>query len=176
MSNSVSQALDQKLKIPTYLPLSEAARQYNLSEKILTQLIQAGKIEAVRLPSGEVLVPANNDTQKIKSKKQIIAEKFGKLANKPISVSEASKKYKVLGRTIREWISLNYIQIVDDSYPMKIDEAEVAYCADTFHQRKSAGIYSGAPLLDEFGLPYELKHPELSDYRRRKKRMKQRVN
>src|SRR5262245_54270009 len=56
-----------ELDVPIYLPLSEAAGRYNLSENVLTQLIQAGKIEAVRLPSGEVLVPANNDPQKIRT-------------------------------------------------------------------------------------------------------------
>jgi hypothetical protein len=165
-----------ELDIPTYLPLSEAAQKFELSEQALTQLIQAGKIEAVRLSSGEVLVPANNDPQKIRTKEQIIAEKFGDLREQPITISEASERYKVLGRTIREWVSLDYIQVVDHSYPVKIDEAEAAYCAEIFHERKAAGIRSGAPLLDEHGLPYELKHPELSAYRRRKKRAKQKVN
>lgn len=169
-----SQGLDRESKIPTYLPLPEVARQFGYSEELLVQLIEAGRLEAVRLSSGEILIPANTDPQKIKSKKQIIAEKFWELVKKPISVAEASNKYKVLNRTIREWISLNYIQVVDDGYPMRIDEAEVAYCAEIFHQRKSAGTRSGAPLLDELGLPYELKHPELSAYRRRKKRSKKR--
>jgi hypothetical protein len=31
------------LKIPTYLPLADAAQKYGLSETVLTQLIQAGK-------------------------------------------------------------------------------------------------------------------------------------
>jgi hypothetical protein len=174
MRNGKSSATLQ-LKVPTYLPLSEAAQKYDLSEQVLTQLIQAGKMEAVRLPSGEVLVPVNNDPQKIKTKEQTIAEKFGKLMEQPITVSDAAKRYMVLGRTIREWISLDYIKVVDNGYPMKIDEAEVAYCAEIFHERKAAGIRSGAPLLDEHGLPYELKHPELSAYRR-KRRKKQRVN
>ncbi len=176
LSNSSPSTLNSTLKnIPTYLPLPEVAKKYGLSEQALTQLIQTGKIEAVRLPSGELLVPANNDTKKIKTKEQIIGEKFGDLREHPIAVSEASKKYEVLGRTIREWISLDYIQIVDDNYPMKIDEAEMAYCAEIFHERKAAGIRSGAPLLDENGLPYKLKHPELSAYRRRKRHEKQKM-
>lgn len=47
-----------ELDVPTYLPLPEAVRKYELSENVLTQLIQAGKIDAVRLPSGELLVAA----------------------------------------------------------------------------------------------------------------------
>ena len=36
--------------IPTYIPLDQAARQYGLSKKVLTQQIQAGKIQAVARP------------------------------------------------------------------------------------------------------------------------------
>ncbi len=173
MPNGKSPTTTLELDIPTYLPLSEAAGKYNLSENVLTQLIRTGKIEAVQLPSGELLVSANSSPQKIKTKEQIIADKYGPLKRQPITVSEASQRYKVLNRTIREWVSLNYIQVVDDGYPMKIDEAEIAYCAEIFHERKAAGVRSGVPLLDEQGLPYELKHPELSAIRRRKKRRSQ---
>ena len=176
MPNGRSSVQTLELEVPTYLHLSEAADKYNLSENVLTQLIQAGKIEAVQLPSGELLVAANNDPQQIRTKEQIIAEKFKDQREQPITVSEASERYEILGRTIREWISLDYIQVVDDSYPMKIDEAEVAYCAEIFHERKAVGIRSGAPLLDNDGLPYELKHPELSAYRRRKRRVKQKMS
>jgi len=106
MPNGKSSVQTLELEVPTYLPLSEAANKYNLSENVLTQLIQAGKIEAVRLPSGELLVSANNDPKKIKTKEQIIAEKFGDRIEQPVTVSEASERYEILGRTIREWISL----------------------------------------------------------------------
>ena len=40
-------SLTQNLKpnIPTYLSLAEATRKYGLSEKVLTQMIQIGKIK-----------------------------------------------------------------------------------------------------------------------------------
>jgi len=171
MTNTVFQSLDKQSKIPTYLPLPEAARRYDLPENLLTQLIQAGKIDAVRLVSGEVLVPANNDTQKIRSKEQIIGKKFKDLIDQPITITEASEKYNIPGSTIREWIPLEYVHIINSGgYPMKLDESEIAYCAEVYHERKASGIRSGAPLLDENGLPYELKHPELSEYRRRRRR------
>ena len=154
MPNGKSPSTTPQLDVPTYLPLSEAAHRYNLSEDVLTQLIQTGRIEAVQLPSGEVLVPEIEDPQKIKTKEQIIAEKFGDLLEHPITVSEAAKKYEVPGSTIREWITLDYIQVTNPGgYPMQLDEAEVAYCASIYHERKSAGIRSGAPLLDDNGLP-----------------------
>ena len=170
MADSKSISSTRELNVPTYIPVSEAAQKYGLSEQALTQLIQTGKIEAVRLPSGEVLVPADNDPQRIKTKDQIIAETFGELKKQPITISEASKKYGVPGTTIRAWIPFEYVHIINpEAYPMMLDEAEIAYCAQIYHERKAAGIRSGAPLLDENGLAYELKRPELSAYRRRKR-------
>ena len=63
-------------KLPTVLPLPDAARKYNLTEQALTQLIEAGKIGAVQLPSGEILVPADNN-RKGKTKDEIIVEPDG---------------------------------------------------------------------------------------------------
>jgi hypothetical protein len=161
--------LNLKPQVPVFILISDAARKHNLSEKVLTQFIQDGKIEAVQLPSGELLVP-DNDLDKAKSKKQIIAEKFSELQGQPITISQASKKYRVPGTTIREWIPLGYIRVIDDDdYPMKLDEAEVAYCAYIYHQRKASQVGFGVPLLDEDGLAYELKHPELSQYRRKRR-------
>ncbi|MBN1995731.1 MAG: hypothetical protein JW953_23795, partial [Anaerolineae bacterium] len=54
--------------IPTYLPLEQAARHYGLPQKVLTQQIQAGKIQAVQLPSGDLLVAAENNGQDYQTK------------------------------------------------------------------------------------------------------------
>jgi hypothetical protein len=42
--------------IPTFIPLADAARKYNISENVLTSLIQDGRIDAAQLPSGELAV------------------------------------------------------------------------------------------------------------------------
>jgi hypothetical protein len=150
--------------IPTFLPLADAAKKLGMSRKLLTQMAETGKIEAVQLPSGELLVSAENG--QYKTKEEVIAEKYNHLQESWITVTEAAKEYKVLGRTIREWIAAKYIEVNKNVYPMEVNQADVAYCADIYHARK--GI-SGVPLLDENGLPYELKHPELAEYRQRKR-------
>ncbi len=71
MLNPKSKIQNPKSKIPTFLPLPDAARKFSLTERVLTQLIQAGKIEAVQLPSGELLVLADNDNPP-KTKEDII--------------------------------------------------------------------------------------------------------
>ncbi len=65
--------------IPTYIPFDQAARHYGLSQKVLTQAIQAGKIEAVQLPSGDLLVAAENNGKDYQTKEEIIARKFAHL-------------------------------------------------------------------------------------------------
>lgn len=165
MPNGKSPVQTLELEVPTYLPLSEAANKYNLSENVLTQLIQAGKIEAVRLPSGELLVSAENGQSK--TKEMIINEKYPHLKGNPITITEAAEKYELPRSTIEKWLERKYIEIVDpDSYPMKVDEADVLYCVDVYRQRKALGITGGVPLLDENGFPYQLKHPDLSKRRR----------
>jgi excisionase family DNA binding protein len=151
--------------IPVYLPLSEATRKFNLSEQVLTQLVQAGKIEAVQLPSGDLFVTADNIPKIPKTKDEIIAKKFAELRGQQITVSEAASTYELHERTIRRWIENGYITVIDDGYPAKIDEADVAYCEDVY--RKYRGK-RGVRIFDDDGSPYQLKHPKLAKYRRRK--------
>ena len=167
MPNGTSSNLNQK--VPTYIPLVDAAQKYGISEEALTQLIEAGKIEAVQLPSGELLVAADNGSLP-KTKEEIIEEKFSNLQGHPITISEAAEKYHVPRSTIEKWIEREYIEIVDaNSYPMKVNEADISYCVDVYQERKAMGIKGGVPLLDENGLPYELKHPTLSQRRKRQR-------
>jgi hypothetical protein len=52
---------------------------------------------------------------------------------------------------------------------MYLDEADVAYCACVQALRQRARVYAGAPLLDDEGRPYLLKHPKLSQVRRQRR-------
>ena len=167
MANGKSPAIGTELNIPTYLPLRRAAQKYGLSEKALTQLVQAGKIEAVRLPSGEVLVPAKINGDEPQTKEQIKAKKFADLQEQPITVSEAASIYQLHERTIRRWIENGYIRVIDENAPIQVDQADVAYCKEIY--RKYGGK-RGVRIFDEDGSPYELKHPKLAQYRRRKQK------
>ena len=159
----------QGLNVPTYLPLSDAAKKFKLSEKALTQLIKASKIEAVQLPSGELLVAAEDNGkngQNLKTKDEIIAEEFAHLRLKPITVTEAAENYDLHRDTVLEWTKKGYITSLKHSgrgSRMELDEADVAYCAKIYHER---GGKRGVRLFDEDGDPYQLKHPQLSKHRR----------
>ena len=105
-----------------------------------------------------------------KTKEQIIAEKYSHLAGHPITIAQAAETYQLQIRTIRRWIEDGYIATVDDNYPIRVNEADVAACAYVYYQRQVAGIRTGIPLFDEHGRAYDtLKHPDLSKYRRQKR-------
>jgi excisionase family DNA binding protein len=150
--------------IPTFIPLADAARKYNIPENMLTRLIQDGRIEAARLPSGELLVSDNGLNQK--TKEQIIEEKFRHLQGIPITVTEAAEKYNIVRNTLLNWVKYGHITVLKPGYRMELNEAEVAYCAEVYRKRTCLGF--STRIFDENGLPYQLKHPDLAAHRRRK--------
>ena len=132
MADSKSTSSTLELNVPTYIPLPDAAQKHGLSEQALTQLIQAGKIDAVQLPSGELLVSANTNGQEVKTKQQIISEKFSHLRGREISASEGSRKYgKLYGISIPYqnfgcWADVGYIEVKSRGYRLQLNEADVA--------------------------------------------------
>ena len=165
MAKPKSPSSTLELNVPTYLPLSEAAQKHGLSEQALTQLIQAGKIEAVQLPSGELLVIADKNSLP-KTKAQIIEEQFSHLRGQSITVSDAAEDYDLHRDTVLLWTKKGYITPLKQGgrgSRMELDKAEVAYCAKIYHERKGK---RGVRLFDEHGNPYQLKHPQLAKKRR----------
>ena len=176
MPNGKSSGQTLELDVPTYLPLSEAANKFDLSESVLTQLIQAGKIEAVRLPSGELLVPANESIPR--TKQEIITEMFAHLCGQAISASEASRKYSkqynisISNELFSRWGRLGYIKVLGRGYRLQLDEADVAYCASVYAEKfdEYKGQLQGVPIFDEDGNPYQLKHVEEAEQKRASRR------
>lgn len=169
MSNGQSSAV-RDLNVPTYLPLTEAAEKHNVSENVLTQMIQAGKIGAVQLPSGEVLVSAENNNQKPRAKEEIIAEKFAYLRGQTINAYMAQKKYDIRYQNFIKWARSGYIQIINEEEGrlIEMDAADVAYCAYIYNEKKKEynGNIAGVRIFDKSGNPYKLKYPDLSAKRR----------
>jgi hypothetical protein len=156
---------NSKLSIPTFIPLAEAARKYDLTEDVLTRLIQDGRIDAAQLPSGDLLV--SDEGLNEKTKEQIVEEKYGHLQGQPITVTEAAEKYDIVRNTLLNWVKYGHITVLKPGYRMELNEAEVAYCAEVYNKRTRSGF--STRIFDENGLPYQLKHPDLAEYRRRRK-------
>jgi len=104
------------------------------------------------------------------TRKDIIKRDFPELVGVGITISDAVKKYGIPKNTLINWHKKGYTKTIKSGYGMEIDEADVAYCSRVYNERQAKGIIGGVPLLDENGLPYKLKHPKLSSYRRRKKK------
>jgi hypothetical protein len=154
------------------IPLPEAARRLGFPVEILKTLVERGKIRAVQF-NGEVAVPESEIPA-------ITREQFEHLRGRPITIAQAARPaprfdesgeavggYGVPDPTIRDWVKRNYVHILENGYGKKLDEADIAYCAAIYHLQKKIG--TRAPLFDEAGRPYQLKHPDLSEYRRRRK-------
>ncbi len=187
------------MTIPTFIPLNEAAARTGWTVERLRELVAAGTIMAGKLPDGEVIIavdangtaietPAEAETSPQSEVQQpqlplaaagddinaqlaaIKRDDFKHLKGQGITVSEAARKYDVNRSTILKWTKQQYIAILKPGYRMELDEADVAYCATIHAIRRKTGVRFGAPLLDETGMPYLLKHPALSRYRREQKK------
>lgn len=157
-----------------FIPLSQAARQLALSQATLHALIESGKIRAAVLPSGEIVVSkrsAENVAAYEKINEQLRSIRyadFKRLKDQAITITEASEKYDVPGTTLRDWIDSKFVKVLEPGYGMKLDEADIAYCAAIYRVRKAGGILR-VPLLNSDGTPYLLKRPALGEYRRKRK-------
>ena len=123
-------------------------------------------------PGGKVdvtLLTGEQFTVVQQTKQQILEEKYPDLIGQPITLTEAAEKYGVGRATISAWnYRSNYISPMDDTvYPALFDEAEIAYLVDIYRRRREQR--SKAPLLDDNGLPYQIQHPDLAEYRRRRR-------
>ncbi len=167
-----SAQITQSSNVPTFLPLDDAARKFGLPKKVLTEQIQAGKIEAVKLPTGELLVADKlNNSYQHKTKDQIIAEKYSHLRGRIISASGGSRKYSeihgviITPQILARWANAGYISIIGRGYRLELDEADVAYCADIYAQKAQeygTDRMVGVRIFDPGGNPYQLKYPEVA--------------
>ena len=108
---------------------------------------------------GETMTDINDRLRAIRR------EDFEHLRGQAITVTEAAEKYGVVRQTIGRWVNKGYVnELIPDSYPMRIDESDLAYCAAIHTIRKK--YKSRAPLLDVNGKPYLLMHPDLAKARR----------
>ncbi|WP_322509832.1 hypothetical protein [Anaerolinea sp.] len=149
--------------LPTFLPLSEAARKYGLDEAHLRHLIEKGKIRA-GVVAGEMVV--NEDEvrgeaiQEKGLRKEDLPEyqKNAHLKGKGIWIAKAARDYQIPHPTIVRWVRAGYIKRLGISgNKVIIDEADVAYCSEIYKKRGRQGRI----LFNEDGTPYK---PKASSY------------
>ena len=138
--------------LPRYIPLTEAAERYGVSEEVLKRAIESGTIRAVQLDQ-EVAV-AEGDVEKIVIRKK----DFEHLRGKPISLSAASRKYGIPDPTLSRWVKAGYIsKLGHEGRKVLVDEADVAYRVEIYRR---LGGGRGRRIFDAEGKPYRIKYPE----------------
>jgi len=164
------------MDLGSLIPLPTAAKRLGVSETDLRDMIEKGTISLGISPEGEIMV--TQDNRYVDVNESLIAIKkddFVHLYKQPITMTEAADKYGLNRQLVFEWKQKGYVHIIQKSTGrgrasrMLLDEADIAYCAKIHTIRRRAGVHSGAPLLDQTGQPYLLKHPALSRYRREQK-------
>ena len=147
-------------QIPTYIPIKDAAKKYGYALAELKRLAQSGKIKAVQLPSGDMVV--SESSVKAKQKKEDLPEykKFSSLKGNPIWLSEAERKYDISTQTLSRWVKAGYIPKIGlDGNRVLLNEQDVAYCAEIYKKRGG----QGRRIFAEDGTPYKPKTAPLAE-------------
>lgn len=133
--------------LPTFLPLSEAARKYGLDEAHLRHLIEKGKIRA-GVVAGEMVV-SEDEVKKRVEKEQVPGvrkedlpeyQQFSYLSNSYLGINEASKKYRIPYTTLYRWIRRGFISVKGQAgQKVLISEQDVAFCELIYRPQKRQG-------------------------------------
>ena len=140
--------------VPTYIPIKDAAAKYGYALAELKRLAQSGKIKAVQLPGGDMVVSENElEFPVIKNQDELKAYKdkhYAELAGEATWISEAARKYDVPNPSVTRWVQAGFIKKMGvDKNRLLISEQDVAFYADV--HKKFGG--QGRRLFDENGLP-----------------------
>lgn len=117
------------------LRLREAATEYKIPEDEIRELIEQGHLELYEIDdeSGRVGLVAKDEVATIAAARFIRRENFKYLEGVPISISEASFKYKFHVGTLSKWTRSGKIREIgtDPHHKQRrfINEADVAYLA-----------------------------------------------
>ncbi len=133
------------------LSISDAAAKYALPPAQLQNLISSGKIRAA-MYNGATLVYESNlmaDLSKFERPEYL---KHASLRGVGIGIREAGRKYDVSNVTIHRWVKSGLIAVVGRQGKQKvmIDEADVAYCAEVYHNNPGQGHW----IFNPDGTPY----------------------
>jgi predicted site-specific integrase-resolvase len=146
--------------VPTYIPIKDAAKKYGYTLDDLKRLAQSGKIKAVKLPDGDMIV--SEDSVKEKTHKEDLPEykEFIELKGTGLGLRESAEKYNVPVSTLRGWVTKKIISVIGtEGRKTLLDQADVAYCAKIYRAigRQGRRIFN----LD--GTPYKPKTGPLAE-------------
>ena len=148
--------------IPVYIPLEDAAKKYGYAPTELKRLAQSGKIKAVQLPDGDMIVSENSVREKTRKEDLPEYKQFLDLKGKGLGLRESAEKYNVPVSTLRGWVMKKIIAVIGtDGRKTLLDQADVAYCAKIYHVIGG----QGRRIFNLDGTPYKPKTGPLAEHK-----------
>jgi len=124
------------ITLPIYVPLTEAASQYNIPLGTLTEAVANGTIKAVKTTTGDVLVE-NSELPRLAPLGDFV-EIDSSLKGKPIRAAEAAEKYGISQDNLTRWADAGYIHILERAPKLLVlDEGEVKRAVRIFNNARS---------------------------------------
>ena len=115
------------VKLPTYIPLDEAARRYRIDKQVLTHLVESGRIRAVEINGRAAVAEEDVAIQAVQVDES--------LRGRPIRVTEAAVKYGISQSNLTRWANAGYIRILRRGPKLlELDEADVKAAVEIFRQ------------------------------------------
>jgi len=140
--------------LPTYIPIKDAATKYGYGLRELKRLAQSGKIKAVQLPDGDMIV--SEASVKEKTPKEGLPEykQFIDLKGKGLGVRESADKHNIPLSTLQGWVTKKIVAILGtEGRKILLDQADVSYCAEIYHAIGG----QGRRIFNPDGTPYKPK-------------------
>lgn len=130
--------------------------------EVLTSLPAGVKVNVEKLSTGDLSLSVVDTPAPTKA--DLIAAKYAHLRGVGITLSQAAEKYGVPRGAMEKWVYISRdVHFADElCYPKLVNEAEVALCADIYHERRKVGT-AGLPYFDAEGrVITEVKRPASS--------------
>ena len=142
------------MKLPTYIPVKQAAQKCGIGVETLTRLVEDGRIRAAKTPQGRLLV-AEEDLSAIRDYVLPRREDFAHLRGQRITVPEAAKEFGIPYTTLHGWIKAGYLVPVsrEGRYRHILDKADVAYLVAVYRRIREQGYKGGRWLRRTLGQP-----------------------
>ena len=139
--------------LPRYIPLTEAAERYGVSEEALKEAISSGKIRVAHI--GEEVTVAEQDVRELAKGQEVVVvrrEDFEHLRGNRLGIAEAARKYGLHHQTLSRWVRRGIIRSLGRSgNRVLVDEADVAYAATIYRLKEGR---KGMRIFDPKGQPY----------------------
>jgi predicted site-specific integrase-resolvase len=132
-------------ELEKFIPLKDAAQKYGLQMHVLTDLVEKGKLRALRI--NHMVIVAEGEVFELVKATNGNGKKYAKLEGKPIRLTRAADKYQISPAALSGWTKRGYIRAVERGPKLLLlNEADVARAkdlAELLGMRRGRGVIEG---------------------------------